>query len=69
MCLAIPMKVIEIQGDYGIVELDNVTYKAGMQLLKDVKAGDYVIIHAGFAIEKMNEKEAQEIYDLFKELE
>ena len=68
MCLAIPMRVKEINGDYGVVELDGVSYNAGLQLLNDVKAGDYVIIHAGFAIEKLDEKEANEIYDLFKTL-
>ena len=68
MCLAIPLQVKEINGDYGIVELDGVRYNAGLQLLKDVKVGDYVIIHAGFAIQKLDEKEANEIYDLFKPL-
>ena len=68
MCLAIPMQVTEINGDYGTVELDGVSYKAGLQLLDGIKVGDYVIVHAGFAIQKMDEKEANEIYELFKPL-
>jgi hydrogenase expression/formation protein HypC len=68
MCLAIPMQVTEIDGDFGTVELDGISYKAGLQLLKSVKVGDYVIVHAGFAIQKVDEKEAEEIYELFKPL-
>ena len=63
------MKVTKIEGEFGVVELDNVKYKAGLQLLNDVKAGDYVIVHAGFAIEKVDEKEALEIYDLLRSVE
>ena len=69
MCLAIPMRVAEIKGDYATVELDGVSYPANVTLIKDIKIGDYVIIHAGFAIEKMNEKAADEIYELFRDME
>lgn len=67
MCLAIPMKVKSISGSYGVVEINGVTYNAGLQLLKDVRVGDYVIIHAGFAIQKLSRKDALEIQGLFRE--
>jgi len=70
MCLAIPGKIVEIDNekesatiDYG----DGTKRKANVTLV-DVKTGDYVLVHAGFAIEKLNEKEAQETLDLFREM-
>ena len=68
MCLAIPMKVIEADGPFGIVELERVKRKANFQLLPDVKVGDYVLIHAGFAIERINEEEAKKTLQLLNEL-
>ncbi|MBN1893493.1 HypC/HybG/HupF family hydrogenase formation chaperone [bacterium] len=68
MCLAIPMKVVEIHGDTGEVETGGVRQEAGFQLLADVKIGDYVIVHAGFAIQKLDEAEALETLALFNEL-
>ena len=69
MCLAVPMKVVEINGDTGVVEIGGVRQDAGFQLLENVKTGDYVIVHAGFAIQKLDEAEALETLALFKELE
>ena len=67
MCLAIPMKVIEKENDYGIVELNGVKYRAGFQLIDNVDIGDYVVVHAGFAIQKLDEKEAKEILNILTE--
>jgi hydrogenase expression/formation protein HypC len=70
VCLAIPAKIIEIDNkkenatiDYG----DGTKRKANVTLV-DVDIGDYVLIHAGFAIEKLNEKEAKNTLNLFKEI-
>jgi hydrogenase expression/formation protein HypC len=70
VCLAIPGKITEIDKnkehatiDYG----DGTKRKANITLV-DVKIGDYVLVHAGFAIEVLNEKEAQETLDLFREM-
>ena len=70
MCLAIPGKVIEIDKnkehatvDYG----DGTKRKANITLIS-AKIGDYILVHAGFAIEVLNEKEAQETLDLFREI-
>ncbi len=69
MCLAIPMRIVEIRGEKGVVEAGGVKREVGLQLLKDFKIGDYVIVHAGFAIEILDEKEAEETIALFKEME
>lgn len=70
MCLAIPGKIIEIDKnkehakiDYG----DGTKRNANISLV-DVKVGDYVLVHAGFAIEVLNEKEANETLDIFREM-
>jgi hydrogenase expression/formation protein HypC len=68
MCLAIPMKVIEIEGAFGKVDIEGVKRKVSFQLLPDVQIGDYVLIHAGFAIERINEEEAKRTLDLLSEL-
>jgi hydrogenase expression/formation protein HypC len=68
MCLAIPMKVIEKTGNSGKVQAGNVTYDANFTLIPDVRTGDYVLIHAGFAIEKLDVVEAEKTLDLFKEM-
>ena len=53
MCLAIPMQIVEIKDKKGIVEIGGVKREVGLQLLKQVKIGDYVIVHAGFAIQRL----------------
>ena len=67
MCLAIPMKVVEIEGNKGIVEYTGIKREVGLELLEDVKINEWVIIHTGFAISKLNEEEAQETLSLLKE--
>ena len=69
MCLAIPMKIIEIKDKRGVVEVGSVKREVGLQLLKNIKIGDYVIVHAGFAIQILDEKEALETIALFEEME
>lgn len=68
MCLAVPMKLIKKQGEYGIVEFNGIQYRAGLQLLDNVGTGDYVFVHAGFAIQKLDKKAAMEILDVYREL-
>jgi hydrogenase expression/formation protein HypC len=67
MCLAIPMKVVEIKGNRGIVEYTGIKREVGLDLLEDVRVDDWVIIHTGFAISKLDEEEAQETLSLLKE--
>ena len=55
MCLAVPMRIIEIDGSRAKTEVGGVLYQANLDFLSDVKVGDYIIVHAGFAIEKLDE--------------
>ena len=66
MCLGIPMKVINLNGDDGVVEAGRLKRTANFSLLKIAKKGDYVIIHAGFAIERVKEKEAKKTLKALK---
>jgi hydrogenase expression/formation protein HypC len=68
MCLAIPMRLINIEGNKGIVELSGVKKEISLDLLKEAAIGDYLIIHAGFAIEKLNEEEAKKTLAVWKEI-
>jgi hydrogenase expression/formation protein HypC len=68
MCLAIPMQVVEIDGDRGTVEQGGVRRPADLRLLEEVNIGDYVIVHAGFAISRLDTEEAEETLRLFAEL-
>ena len=69
MCLAIPMKVAQIDADgLGVAELEGARHEVDLSLIGPIQVGDYVIIHAGYAIEKLDTKEAIERLELFKEL-
>jgi hydrogenase expression/formation protein HypC len=68
MCLAIPMKVEKIEDDYAIVSLGNVKRKVNISLIENVKKGDYLIIHAGFAIEKLDREEAKKTLNILREI-
>ncbi len=68
MCLAIPAKVISVEGSVALVTIEDVEYKASLLLLDDVKPGDYVMLHAGFAIEKVDQEEAAETLRLLNEV-
>ena len=68
MCLGIPMKIREIDGNVAKAVLSGTERLVYLDVLdEEVQVGDYVIIHAGFAIHKIDEKEARETLDLFKE--
>lgn len=69
MCLAMPTRVIEID-DNGLatVELDGVQKKISLALIDGVEIGDYVIVHVGFALQKLDPVEAEKTLDLFREM-
>ena len=67
MCLAIPMKIVERSGDSGVVEIRGVRRSVTLSLV-DAVIGDYVLVHAGVAIGKVDEKEAEETAALLEEL-
>lgn len=69
MCLAVPMKISEINANaMGVVNLDGTQYEADLSLVESPRVGDYVIVHAGYAIEKLDVDEAEERLSLFKQL-
>jgi hydrogenase expression/formation protein HypC len=68
MCLAVPMKVLRVSGDRATAVMDGVEREIGTALVPDVVAGEYVIVHAGFAIQKLSESEAQETLELFRRM-
>lgn len=67
MCLAIPSKIIQIKDNIGTIDVDGVKRKTSLLLLEDAEVGDYVIVHAGFAIQKIDEQAAMESLKLLKE--
>ena len=67
MCLAIPSKIIKIENNMAVIDVEGVRREASLMLVDDAKVGDYVIVHAGFAINKINAAQAQETLDLLRE--
>lgn len=69
MCLGIPAKVMQVNGDKALVSVGGTEYEASIQLLDDVNEGDYVLLHTGFALEKISEEEAIETFRILKALD
>ena len=67
MCLAIPSRITKIENNMATIDVDGVQREASLLLLEDARVGDYVIVHAGFAIQKLDEAAAQETLDLLRE--
>jgi len=68
MCLAVPMKLTKIEGNSGVVELEGVKKNVNLSFIETPRIGDYLIIHAGFAIQTLDEEEALENIRLIKEM-
>jgi len=66
MCLAFPGKIIKISGQNAIVDFDGIEKEINISLLSDAKKGEFVIVHAGFAIEKVSKENKEEIDELLK---
>lgn len=60
MCLAVPSKIVDIKDTVATVDVEGVQRETSIMLLDDAKVGDYVIVHAGFAISKVDEESAKE---------
>ncbi len=69
MCLSIPAKIEQIDGNRAIVNLTGNKLNIALDLIDSVKVGDYVLVHAGYAIQKIDETEATETLNLLKELD
>lgn len=68
MCLSIPVKIESLQGDEATVSINGTLYKAGIQMIEAPEVGEYVLLHAGFAIQKIDEKDARETLELYTEM-
>lgn len=68
MCLAIPMKIKEINGEFATVESAGLKRTINIQMLPQAKIGDYVLVHAGFAIQKVDPQKAKETLRLIDEI-
>ena len=66
MCLAVPMQVKSIREDLAVCEIDGVQREASLMMIDGVQVGDYVLIHAGFAIERIDEAEARLTLDVLR---
>jgi hydrogenase expression/formation protein HypC len=67
MCLAIPSKITKIENNMATIDVEGVQRQASLLLLEDARVGDYVFVHAGFAIQKLDEAAARETLDLLRE--
>jgi hydrogenase expression/formation protein HypC len=68
MCLAVPGKIISIEGKRAKVDVQGVVRETDLTLLPDAGVGDYVILHAGFALEKYSREQAEETWKLLREI-
>lgn len=68
MCLAIPARIVELEGDRAVVDAMGNRWKAKTTLLPEAKLGDLVLIHAGFAISLVDEEEAKKTWQLIAEI-
>jgi hydrogenase expression/formation protein HypC len=74
MCLGIPGRILEIEPDalgmtMGKVSFGGIAKEICLAYVPDVEVGDFVIVHAGFAISKLDEQEAMEVFDILREME
>ena len=68
MCLAIPARIVELEGDNAVVDAMGNRYRAKTTLLAEAKLGDLVLVHAGFAISLVDEEEAKKTWQLISEI-
>ena len=68
MCLAVPMRLVKIEGRLGSVELEGLSRTVGLDLIENPQVGDYLIVHAGYAIEKLDQEEAEKTLALIRQI-
>ena len=69
MCLAVPAQLVKINETIGTIEMSGVQRDCGLMLVPEAKVGDWVLVHAGFAVQIVDEEEAQATMEAFRELE
>ena len=68
MCLALPMRITALDGSRATIAVEGLEQECSVMLVPGAGVGDYVLVHAGFAISVIDEAEAQETYDLLREI-
>jgi len=68
MCLAVPLRLVSVNGTDAIGEVGGIQREVSIMMTPDVKVGDYVIVHAGFAIQVLDQKEAEENLELLRQI-
>lgn len=68
MCLAVPVRIVQLEGDTAVGEVGGVQREVSVMMTPGVKVGDYVIVHAGFAIQRLDPQEAEENLAIFREM-
>jgi hydrogenase expression/formation protein HypC len=68
MCLAIPLRVVSLDGDMAMAEVGGIEREVSVMMTPGVKVGDYVIVHAGFAIQTLDQKEAEENLEILRQM-
>ncbi len=69
MCLSIPAKILSIEGKTARASVGGTIINIGLHMIDDIKEGDYVLVHTGFALQKISDDEAQETLKLIREME
>jgi hydrogenase expression/formation protein HypC len=69
MCLSVPAQVISVEGELAKVSVGGTIMNANLNLVEDIKVGDYILLHTGFALQKIDEEEALETLKIFEEFE
>ncbi|MBL4937966.1 HypC/HybG/HupF family hydrogenase formation chaperone [Clostridium sp. YIM B02515] len=69
MCLGLPLRIVEVNGKEAIGELNGIKRRVRIDLIENLNIGEYVMVHAGFAIEKIEEADALETLEIVNELE
>ncbi len=68
MCYAVPARVVRLEGDVGIVDFGDGLEREVVMAMVDAREGDYVLVHAGFAIQVIDEEEAEKVLRLYREM-
>lgn len=68
MCLAVPLEVVDVKDNIATVSFGNTTREVNLDLMDTVTVGDFIVVHAGFAIEKLDKEEAAKTLALFEEV-
>ncbi len=69
MCLALPGEIRSIEGDYAYVDINGNEFRAYIKMLPEAKPGDFVMVHAGYALQFIDEEEAQKTLALLREMD